>query len=61
MESLQQAADLDLLRPRTAIDLRQSPARIPAVRVHMGREVHYWDLREHRMQHGMTRFNPIGS
>jgi hypothetical protein len=60
MSSLQQASDLDLLRLRTAIDhLLQSQARILAVRqrLHVGQEVHYWNLRDNRMQHGrITRF-----
>ena len=57
MSSLQQASDLDLLRLRTAIDhLLQSPTRILAVRqrLHVGQEVHYWNLRDNRMQHGRT-------
>jgi hypothetical protein len=55
MHSLQQASDLDLLRLRSAIDhLLHSPARILAVRqrLHVGQEVHYWNLRDNRMQQG---------
>jgi hypothetical protein len=60
MSHLQQASDLDLLRLRTAIDhLLQSPTRILAVRqhLHVGQEVHFWNLRDNRMQHGrITKF-----
>src|SRR5450759_5192494 len=60
MSSLQQASDLDLLRLRTAIDhLLYSPTRILAVRqhLHVGQEVHFWNLRDNRMQHGrITKF-----
>ena len=60
MHSLQQASDLDLLRLRSAIDhLLQNPTRILAVRqrLHVGQEVHYWNLRDNRMQHGrITKF-----
>ncbi len=60
MSSLQQASDLDLLRLRTAIDhLLQSPTRILAVRqrLHVGQEVHLWNLRDNQMQHGrITQF-----
>src|SRR3979409_288271 len=55
MSSLQQASDLDLLRLRTAVDqLLQSARRILAVRqrLQVGQEVHYWNLRDNRMQHG---------
>ena len=60
MSSLQQASDLDLLRLQTAIDhLLQSPTRILAVRqrLHVGQGVHFWNLRDNRMQYGrITRF-----
>jgi len=60
MSELRQAPDLDLLRLRTAIDhLLQSPSRILAVRqhLHLGQEVHFWNLRDNRMQHGrITKF-----
>lgn len=60
MSDLQQASDLDLLRLRTAIDhLLQTPTRILAVRQHLrlGQEVHFWNLRDNRMQHGrITKF-----
>ena len=60
MSALQQAPDLDLLRLRTAIDhLLQSPPRILAVRqrLQLGQEVHFWNLRDNRMQHGrVTKF-----
>jgi hypothetical protein len=60
MSSLQQASDLDLLRLRTAIDhLLNSPTRILAVRqrLHVGQEIHFWNLRDNRLQHGrITRF-----
>jgi len=60
MSSLQQASDLDLLRLQTAIDhLLHSPTRILAVRqrLHVGQEVHFWNLRDNRVQHGrITRF-----
>jgi hypothetical protein len=60
MSSLQQACDLDLLRLSTAIDhLLYSPARILAVRqrLHLGQEVHFWNVRDNRMQHGrITKF-----
>lgn len=60
MSSLQQASDLDLLRLQTAIDhLLQSPRRILAVRqrLHVGQDVHFWNLRDNRMQHGrITKF-----
>ena len=60
MHSLQQASDLDLLRLQSAIDhLLQNPTRILAVRqrLHVGQEVHYWNLRDNRMQHGrITNF-----
>lgn len=55
MHSLQQASDLDLLRLQTAIDhLLQNPTRILAVRqrLHVGQDVHYWNLRDNRMQQG---------
>ena len=62
MSSLQRATDLDLLRLRTAIDhLLQSPARILAVRqqLHLGQEVHFWNLHANRLQHGrITKFKP---
>ena len=62
MSSLQQAQDLDLLRLRTAIDhLLQSPTRILAVRqhLHVGQDVHFWNLRDNRTQHGrITKFRP---
>ena len=60
MSALQQASDLDLLRLRTAIDhLLQHPPRILAVRqrLQVGQEVHYWNLRDNRMQQGrITQF-----
>ena len=60
MNALQHACDLDLLRLRTAIDhLLQSPARMLAVRqhLHVGQEVHFWNQRDNRMQHGrITKF-----
>ena len=60
MSHLQQAPDLDLLRLRTAIDhLLQSPTRLLAVRqrLQLGQEVHFWNLRDNRMQHGrITKF-----
>src|ERR1700674_4496278 len=60
MNSLQQASDLDLLRLSTAIDhLLHSPTRILAVRqrLHVGQEIHFWNLRDNRMQHGrITKF-----
>ena len=60
MSSLQQASDLDLLRLSAAIDhLLYSPTRILAVRqrLHVGQQVHYWNLRDNRMQHGrITQF-----
>ena len=60
MSSLQRASDLDLLRLQTAIDhLLQSPSRILAVRqrLHVGQEVHFWNLRDNRMQQGrITKF-----
>ena len=60
MNTLQQAPDLDLLRLRTAIDhLLQHPTRILAVRqrLQLGQEIHYWNLRDNRMQHGrITKF-----
>jgi hypothetical protein len=60
MSSLQQASDLDLLRLSTAIDhLLYSPARILAVRQRLraGQEVHFWNVRDNRMQHGcITKF-----
>ena len=60
MSSLQQASDLDLLRLNTAIDhLLFSPARILAVRrhLHLGQEVHFWNVRDNRMQQGrITQF-----
>lgn len=60
MSSLQQASDLDLLRLRTAIDhLLQSPTRLLAVRqrLQLGQEIHFWNLRDNRMQHGrITKF-----
>ena len=60
MSELRQAPDLDLLRLRTAIDhLLQSPSRILAVRqhLHLGQEIHFWNLRDNRMQHGrITKF-----
>jgi hypothetical protein len=60
MSSLQQATDLDLLRLSTAIDhLLHSPTRILAVRqrLHVGQEVHFWNLRDNRMQQGrITKF-----
>ena len=60
MNALQHARDLDLLRLRTAIDhLLQSPTRILAVRqhLHVGHEVHFWNQRDNRTQHGrITKF-----
>ena len=60
MSSLQQASDLDLLRLQAAIDhLLQSPTRILAVRqrLHVGQEVHFWNMRDNRMQQGrITKF-----
>lgn len=60
MSSLQQASDLDLLRLQAAIDhLLHSPTRIPAVRqrLHIGQAVHFWNLRDNRMQQGrITKF-----
>ena len=60
MSSLQQASSLDLLRLSNAIDhLLHSPSRILAVRqrLHLGQEVHFWNLRDNRMQHGrITQF-----
>lgn len=60
MSELRQAPDLDLLRLRTAIDhLLQSPSRILAVRqhLHLGQEIHFWNLRDNRMRHGrITKF-----
>ena len=60
MSALQQASDLELLRLRTAIDhLLQSPTRILAVRqrLQLGQEVHFWNLRDNRTQHGrITKF-----
>src|SRR5664279_2871979 len=62
MNSLQQAADLDLLRLSHAIDhLLHSPSRILAVRqrLHLGQEVRFWNLRTNRMQQGrVTQFKP---
>lgn len=55
MNSLQQASDLDLMRLCSAIDhLLHSPSRILAVRqrLHLGQEVHFWNLRHNRMQQG---------
>ena len=55
MSSLQQASDLDLLRLCDAIDhLLHSPSRILVVRqrLHVGQEVHFWNLRHHRTQQG---------
>ena len=60
MNALQHACDLDLLRLRTAIDhLLQSPTRILAVRqhLHIGQQIHFWNLRDNRTQHGrITKF-----
>jgi hypothetical protein len=62
MSSLQQATDLDLLRLSTAIDhLLHSPSRILAVRqhLHLGQEVHFWNLHDSRMHQGrITKFKP---
>jgi hypothetical protein len=62
MSSLQKAADLDLLRLRTAIDhLLQQPARIIAIRqhLHLGQEVNYLNMRENQLQHGrILEFKP---
>jgi len=55
MSSLQQASDLDLMRLCSAIDhLLHSPSRILAVRqrLHVGQEVHFWNLRHNRTQQG---------
>jgi len=58
--SLYSASSLNLLRLRTAIDhLLQSPTRILTVRqrLHVSQEVHYWNLRDNRMQHDrITKF-----
>lgn len=60
MSSLQQASDLDLLRLQAAIDhLLQSPSRILTVRqrLHLGQQVHFWNLRDNRTQQGrITKF-----
>src|SRR3990170_2794114 len=60
MSELRQAPVLDLLPLRPAIDhLLQSPSRILAVRqhLHLGQEIHFWNLRDNRMQHGrITQF-----
>ncbi len=60
MSSLQQASNLDLLRLQAAIDhLLHTPTRILAVRqrLHVGQEVHFWNLRDKRMQQGrITKF-----
>ena len=60
MSSLQQATDLDLLRLSAAIDhLLHSPSRILALRqhLHLGQQVHFWNLHGNRMQQGrITQF-----
>ena len=62
MSSLQRASDIDLLRLRSAIDhLLQSPSRILAMRqqLHLGQEVHFWNLQANRLQQGrITQFKP---
>lgn len=62
MGSLQQAADLDLLRLYTGIDhLLQHPARILAIRqrLHLGQEVQYLSMRENCMHPGrVIEFRP---